>query len=768
MAQPFKIIPDVNTAPTDSAKVNLLFRIGKITDSAHYTIRSLKLAEKINYESGMANALLELGRRYYFEGKEDVSLKFLISAIAIAEKSQNKNILKNSYLYIGFIYRPHEPYKAKEYYEKSLRIAEDTGDDVAASYALSAIGNIYEGIYDTTKTSIKTALEYYRRSLKIREQKGSPNEIASSLNETSRLCNDLGMYSLALTLKLKGLEIAEKTGDINNVVYLCNLLGYDYANRLKDYNKALVYQTKAFELAKTKAHNADVLFDITKSLANCYHGLGEYKKANDFFLLSYAYRDTAMAKTQKYDYNLSGIKLDLEKELEKEKLIVKDTAILREKTKAEKQKVYTNVFIAGFILVFGFVIAGFVANRKMKKLNLQLDSNNKKIQTAYQTLAISEAKFKQITETINDVFYLYNIEEKKYEYISPNCFAILGVTQNEFYNGQSAKVNVVKEDMPIVIDANQKIDSGIAYDIEYRVKLGNQKKWIAEKSSPIFDQNNKLVRNSGICRDITELKVNQELLSKKNRDITDSILYAKTIQDAILDSRYKISEKLADFFILSKPKEIVSGDFYFYKETKNGLIVAVADCTGHGVPAGFMSMLGNAFLNEIVNTKKVLTPAAILDQLRELVIKSLHQNSDHLTNKDGMDMALVYFENNNRYIQYSGAFNPLYIVRNSKLIEIESDLFPIGIHFNNELSPFTNHTIELEQGDALYIFSDGFSDQIGGTEQKRFGKKHMKDLLISIQAKTMVEQEQILTESFESWKGKSEQTDDVLVMGIRV
>jgi len=318
------------------------------------------------------------------------------------------------------------------------------------------------------------------------------------------------------------------------------------------------------------------------------------------------------------------------------------------------------------------------------------------------------------------------------------------------------------------VEANKKIDSGIAYDIEYRVKFGDQNKWIAEKSSPIFDENNKLIRNSGICRDITELKTNQELLAKKNNDITDSILYAKTIQDAILDSRNKIAERLEDFFILSKPKEIVSGDFYFYKETKNGLIMAVADCTGHGVPAGFMSMLGNAFLNEIVNTKKVLTPAAILDQLRELVMKSLHQNNQSSANKDGMDIALVYFENNNRYIQYAGAFNPIYIIRKGKLIELEADLFPIGIHINNEVTPFTNHTIELEKDDSLYILSDGYSDQIGGKEQKRFGKKHMIELLISIQSKTMIEQEQILTESFDVWKGSSEQTDDVLVIGIKI
>ena len=380
---------------------------------------------------------------------------------------------------------------------------------------------------------------------------------------------------------------------------------------------------------------------------------------------------------------------------------------------------------------------------------------------------MSERKFKLITETITDVFYLYNIVEKKYEYISPNCLSILGLSQQFFYEGRSSKIVVHKDDLALVVDANVKIDSGVAYDIEYRILIDGQIKWIAEKSSPIYDENGKLVKNSGICRDITRKKSNEEKIRKKNKDITDSLLYAKAIQDAILVPKEEMMKKLRDFFILYKPKEIVSGDFYFYKETDKGLYVAVADCTGHGVPAGFMSMLGNAFLNEIINEQSSISPAKILDQLREHIINSLHQKMD-VESKDGMDVAMLYFDHDQSTVQYAGAFNPLYIIRNGELKEMKADLFPVGINFANSKPPFTNHKLQLHKGDSLYIFSDGYYDQFGGPNGRKFLKKQMQHLFLSIQDKNMKEQEQILHQTFVSWKGSLEQVDDVLVLGIRI
>ena len=454
-------------------------------------------------------------------------------------------------------------------------------------------------------------------------------------------------------------------------------------------------------------------------------------------------------------------------QLDKQKQLLKDSEILKEKAKAEKQTAILNASLIASGLILILVIIVFRGNRQKQKSNQELDEKNKKLEEAYDTLSLSESNFKQITETINDVFYLYNIVKKKYEYISPNCHEILGLEQQYFYDGHSSKVVVHKDDLASVIAANVKIDAGTPYDIEYRIVINNNIRWIAEKSSPIYDANGNLVRNSGICRDITKRKSNEDKIRKKNKDITDSILYAKTIQDAMLVPKDEIGKKLHDFFILSKPKEIVSGDFYFYKETKNGIYIAVADCTGHGVPAGFMSMIGNAFLNEIINEHSSISPAKILDQLRDLIINSLHQKND-IQSKDGMDIALLCLDLEHNTVQFAGALNSLYIVREGGLKEIKADLFPVGINFANNKVPFTNHKLQIHKGDSLYIFSDGYSDQFGGPAGRKFLKKQMQLLFLNMQGKKMNEQENILHQTFVNWKGSLDQVDDVLVMGIRI
>ncbi|MDO8999218.1 MAG: SpoIIE family protein phosphatase [Bacteroidota bacterium] len=752
----------------DSDKVLLLHHLASASDSVYYSFKALELAKKLNFKKGISQSLLDIGRHYYFNGKEDVALDYLIKSVKIAEEIGNKKIMASAYRYIGFVYRNNDSYTAEDYYKKSLKMCEEIGDKISASYALSAIGNIYEGGFEGATEKNKKALNYYLKSLAIREKIGSMDEIASSLNETSRVYNLIGLHDKAIELRLKGLEIAEKSQSSENIVYLTNLIGKDYSFRLHNYNKGLGYQLKAYEISKSLKNNFDVMQSITKGIAFTYSYLKDLKKSNEFFLLSNILSDSIESQMSKNQYNLSGIKHDLEKELEKQKLLLKDSEIQTAKAEAERQTTLRNSFFIGFALILIFSIFVFIGNRQKQKVNQELALRNNEIRKAYQTLETSENNFKQITETINDIFYLYNIIEKKYEYISPNCFSIFGLTPEYFYDGKSMKVVVHTDDLEKVIAANIKVDSGIAYDIEYRIIVENQVKWIEEKSSPIFDDNGLLIRNSGICSDITQRKTDEAMLVKKNKDITDSILYARIIQNAILVPRDEISKKIKEFFILSKPKDIVGGDFYFYKETKNSIILAVADCTGHGVPAGFMSMIGNAFLNEIVSANEDISPAEILEQLSEKIIKSLNQNRNDSESKDGMDIAILCFENKSSTVQYAGAQNSLYLIRNKELTEIKADLFPVGISSFDKESIFTNNKLELQKGDSLYIFSDGYADQFGGELSRKFMKKQMKELLLSIQEKSMIEQEEILDKTFNNWKGKLDQVDDMLVIGVRV
>ncbi|MBL7910827.1 MAG: SpoIIE family protein phosphatase [Bacteroidia bacterium] len=754
----------LNTNVDDSTKIEILHQLALASDSVNFSFKALELAKKIGYKRGIAMSLLDIGRHYYFSGQQDLALDYLIKAIKAGEAINNKKVLISAYRYIGFVYRGNDPYTAEDYYKKSLQLCRETGDEIAASYALSAIGNIYEGASEKKDR----ALKYYLESLNIRERKGSYDEIASSLNETSRIYDLMGLYNKTILLRIRGLEIAEKSGSKENIVSLAHVIGNDYAFRLHDYKRGLEYQLKAYDLGKTLKNNFDIMYSINIGIANVYYNLGDFKKSAEYFKESRYLNDSINFRAAKYNNNLSQIKHNLEEELEKQKLLLKDSEIEKVLADAQRQTTLRNAFLIGFALVFIFALFIFKENKQKQKAIKELDLRNREIEMAYQTLAVSEGNFKQITETINDVFYLYNIVRKKYEYISPNCEKIFGLKPDYFYKGKSTKVIVHKDDLQLVVDANTKVDSGIAYDIEYRILVDDKIKWIAEKSSPIFDKYGSLVRNSGICRDITLRKANAEMIARKNKDIMDSILYARTIQDAVLVPKKEIAAKLNDFFILSKPKDIVSGDFYFYKETKKGIFLAVADCTGHGVPAGFLSMIGNAFLNEIVTLNENVTPAQVLDELSDMIIKSLNQNRKDSESKDGMDIAVIYFENNTPFIQYAGAHNSLYLVRNGELIEHKADLFPVGISETGAVAPFKNNTIKLEKGDALYIFSDGFADQFGGAQGRKFMKRQLRDLFTSIYTKPMSEQEKILDKTFTEWKGEFNQVDDVLVIGVKV
>ena len=282
-----------------------------------------------------------------------------------------------------------------------------------------------------------------------------------------------------------------------------------------------------------------------------------------------------------------------------------------------------------------------------------------------------------------------------------------------------------------------------------------------------------------------EIKLKKEEIADKNREIIDSINSAKIIQDAVIHSPNKIKEFLPESFVIMKPKAIVSGDFYYVNTRDNKIILAACDCTGHGVPGAFMSILCNKLINETVsNIDIVLSPEVLLNEIRNNIIKILDSKIEKMENKDGMDAALVIIDQKNLELNFSGAKNPCYIVReqnaqpfpkNSKvienngfsLLELKGNRFPVGIH-TDELTPFNNHTVQLNNGDRIYIFSDGFADQFGGAHGKKFNYVRFKELLLEIQNLEMSNQKLEILKKFSDWQGNLEQVDDLLIIGIQV
>ncbi len=294
---------------------------------------------------------------------------------------------------------------------------------------------------------------------------------------------------------------------------------------------------------------------------------------------------------------------------------------------------------------------------------------------------------------------------------------------------------------------------------------------------------------------IDQLKVNEQLkdqvnreleqkVQERTREITDSIDYAQRIQDTVLPGKEYLDRVLPEYFVFYKPKDIVSGDFYWIKELKNSIIIIAADCTGHGVPGAFMSMLGITLLDEQLGRIRPDAPGKILDDLRSRVKEMLAQKGEAEEQKDGMDMAIAIIDKEKNELHFAGAQNSLYLIRNSslvkntepefeaslegkhKLLELKGDKQPIGIHW--EETEFSSIRLPLKDRDTLYVFTDGFIDQFGGKERKKFKTKRFKELLLSIQDESMDKQKDILENTLASWRGEISQIDDICIIGVRL
>lgn len=274
--------------------------------------------------------------------------------------------------------------------------------------------------------------------------------------------------------------------------------------------------------------------------------------------------------------------------------------------------------------------------------------------------------------------------------------------------------------------------------------------------------------NRSVIRQRANLKLQEAnaIIQEKNNDIMASIEYASKIQEALLPGR-ESSNLFRESFFLLRPKDVVSGDFLWYTAVGHLKIFAVVDCTGHGVPGAFMSMIGNTFLHQIVNEKGVTRPDEVLNELRHRIVHALNQKGDGENRKDGMDMSLCVLDEKEGKLQFAGANNPLFLVKNQTIQEIKGDKQPVGF-FEGRESPFTLHELQVREGDCIYLCSDGYADQFGGPKGKKFKYKQLKELFAENSKLPMQKQKDLLNQRFDSWRGALEQVDDVCVIGVRV
>ena|ERR1051325_7724751 len=264
-----------------------------------------------------------------------------------------------------------------------------------------------------------------------------------------------------------------------------------------------------------------------------------------------------------------------------------------------------------------------------------------------------------------------------------------------------------------------------------------------------------------------EISEQRQQLEEKNKDITDSIHYARRIQRALMASDHLLKKNLPEHFILYKPKDIVSGDFYWAEQSGGKFLLCVGDCTGHGVPGAFMSLLGISFLNEIVNERKETSPDRIFNQLRDEIIRALNPEGTLEEGKDGMDAVMCRFDFGKNEAVLSCSNNPVWLVRGKELNEIKPDKFPVGMYEGGK-KEFSLHHVDMKKGDVLYLFTDGYADQFGGQKGKKFKYRQMQELLLANSHESMNRQRDVLDKVIEDWKGDLEQVDDILIIGIRI
>lgn len=319
----------------------------------------------------------------------------------------------------------------------------------------------------------------------------------------------------------------------------------------------------------------------------------------------------------------------------------------------------------------------------------------------------------------------------------------------------SEKFNVMIEQLESYYNELEEKVRERTYEIyQQKEEIEAQRDALEEQRNMLADKNQKL-----------ELAYKEIELQKKN--ITDSIIYAKRIQTAILPTQNDFDENLPQSFIIYQPKDIVSGDFYWLEKIGNKVFIAAVDCTGHGVPGAFMSMVGYNQLNYAADDASAKKPSDVLNLLNLGVTHTLKQTPTSSV-RDGMDVALCAFNTNFTKVEFAGAYNPMIIIRNNEVIQIKGDKFPIGAFLNQELQQFSNHEIDLQKDDMVYIFSDGYVDQFGGEDGRKFLIKNFKELLLKIAPESLENQKEILLRTSEEWRRGYPQIDDIMIIGIRI
>lgn len=684
-----------------------LFIYGCTTSNAQTPkIDSLSRLLKIAQEDTLkANILNELARSCLFE-LNDINKVYIYGAqeLKLSRQLNYKKGIAYGLMHIGIFKRSHGDYKeAIAYAQKSLVLMKELRDKKGEG---SCYINIGLGYFDMS--NLPKAIDYTLKGMILKEEIGDKKGVSAAANNLGNIFLDQNNLKDALKYHLKSLKIAQETNNKLSISVSYDNLGR-VMNSLGKMDEAMDYYKKAAKIGEE--------LDDKMGMASNYNNIGNlYLKKNRI--------------NDAFTYQIKSLKI----------------------AEAYKDK---NAIVASYNSLGAIYIRkknyALAINYFNKAIRISREIDLKQgLLTGYENLVEVYKELKNSEEALRYLDAYHNLNDSV---MNKDNFRQLAEL--------STKYETEKKEKEILL---------LTKDKELNAKIIRQQqlvRWgligglglLFVSIFSIYRRYRFKQKANGV------LEKQKAVIQEKNNLITDSIDYAKTIQEAVLPKQKQVEKLFPESFILYKPKSIVSGDFYWINKVNDQLICAVADCTGHGVPGAFMSLLGYNMLENIAKQMKDVQPAQILESLNSEVINRLSSGDEKETAKHGMDISLITIDVKNNMLQYAGAHNPVYIMRDKELIELKADRMGIG---TPHTGTFINKSIELKKGDMIYLFTDGFPDQIGGPNRKKFYYQPFKDLLASISRNDMKIQEEQLDIAHKQWLcEKHEQTDDILVMGIR-
>jgi PAS domain S-box-containing protein len=778
-----KYLPQLESKD-DSLKVRALaalcweYRDSDPKKAMEYGFEALKLAQNKPIDSLYAEINNYLGVINRNMGNYDKALTYFFSAIKVYSDTTFEFPYAAAINNIGNIYYRLGLYNdALKFTLSSYSIFNQMNSQEGIAYNYNQLGEIYQEL-----DSIDKALAYHEMALKIREKIKHKNGVATSYMHLAEIYLLQKKIDKAFQYANISQKKYEAIGSINGSASCDFLLGDIY---LEQTNISKAEQSYQKALIKAKKINAsDIQLRALKKLATIAGLKNESELSLNYFQKYSKLNDSL--KNVRLGFQLAQLSKELEmnQNLKLAKSDAKHQIELREiKLKDQEQRIniinsYIGVLI---IMIIAIILYTIILRRTVKKLELQKslisDKNHELYQQAEEIKSQTEMLLKanedleklSIVARETDNVVLITNEELEIIWANDSFSRFYGFTLDEFKMTLGAKLYEVSGNERILdyVETVKETRESIVYSNQYKHKNGNIL-WTQTVLTPVFHPiTDKLDKLIAIDSDITELKKAKDYIDFQNKEITSSISYASRLQKALMPLPIYADALLENHFILYYPKDIVSGDFYWFDKKDNKTIIAVADCTGHGIPGAFMTALSITLLRNTIAACHKNHPEDVLFNLRNSVIKTLHQRNESGSLKDGFDISLAYIDFERMELEFSGANLPLLLIRNGIAHYYKPDKMPIAI-YDKDNEAFRRQTIKLEKGDMLYMFTDGFMDQFGGPNEKKYYRKRLIRYLETISDKDAIQQKRLLSKEFIVWKGDHQQIDDVLLVGFRV